>query len=174
MSQSSCFPHLSSSINRGRNSAPGPGLALLCSHFKQQSECAKGAVDCPPPCRAVAPWGVQVWVQHRHPSDAPTGQTRGCLLKQQNPSLSAGTQGEQQAVPLFAEVCQKEKKNQKHNKTQACVQMEKEIREFVELIVWAQQSKWHVLFSKEQLQYLEQKFNLLRPNLGRSLKLWRV
>lgn len=113
MSQSSCFPHLSSSINRGRNSAPGPGLALLCSHFKQQTECAKGAVDRPRPCRAVAPWGVQVWVQHQHPSNAPAGQTRGCLLKQQNPSLSAGTQGEQQAVPLFAEVCQKEKKKPK-------------------------------------------------------------
>lgn len=73
-----------------------------------------------------------------------------------------------------APLCRGLPKGKKKNKPEACVQMEKEIREFVELIVWAQQSKWHVLFSKEQLQYLEQKFNLLRPNLGRSLKLWRV
>lgn len=64
--------------------------------------------------------------------------------------------------------------SQRFAKKQARVQIEKEIKEFLELIFWAQQSKRHVLFSKEQLQYLEQKFSLLRPNLGRSLKLWRV
>lgn len=70
--------------------------------------CKEGCGTLSPPCCAPASWGAQVWVQH--PSDAPAGQTRGCLLKQQNPSLSAGTRGEQQAAPLFAEVCQKGRK----------------------------------------------------------------
>lgn len=48
------------------------------------------------------------------------------------------------------------------------------MKEFSELIFKAQQHERNVLFSEEQLCYLEQKFSLLRPNLGRSVKLWRV
>ena len=96
---------------------------------------------------------------------------KGMLIKAAKPFPKCrNPRGATGSAPLCRGLPKRKKKTQQ----QAWVQMEKEIREFVELIVWAQQSKWHVLFSKEQLQYLEQKFSLLRPNLGRSLKLWRV
>lgn len=48
------------------------------------------------------------------------------------------------------------------------------MEEFLALIFGAQQGEGHVLFSEEQLHYLEQKFSLSSPNLGRSPELWRV
>lgn len=47
------------------------------------------------------------------------------------------------------------------------------MEEFLALVFGAQQGEGHVLFSEEQLHYLEQKFSLSRPNLGRSPALRR-